>query len=325
MAKINKKIDKDLVIFQTKSGALELKADIQKETIWASQAQICVVFDIDQSVVSRHINNIFKTGELDEKSNMHKMHNAISDKPITYYSLDVVLGVGYRTNSAKAASFRRWATETLRKHIVDGYTINRSRIGNNYEVFLKAVEDVKKLLPEYSLSKNDTAGILELITSFASTWLSLESYDKENLPTKGVTKEAVTFTVSELKDALLIFKKELMAKKEATDIFGVERHGAGLQGAVGNVFATFGGKDLYATVEVKAAHLLYFIIKDHPFTDGNKRSGAFSFIWFLNRARILDKNLMNPVALTALTLLIAESNPKDKERMTRLILLLLKK
>ncbi len=134
----------NLVIYQTKSGALQLRGDFSKETMWATQAQIMEIFSIDQSVVSRHIANIFKDGEVVEKSNMQKMHTANSDKPVMLYSLDVILGVGYRTNSAKAINFRKWATEILRKHLVDGYTINRSRIIKNYESFLKVVEEIMK-------------------------------------------------------------------------------------------------------------------------------------------------------------------------------------
>jgi len=139
---------KGVVIFQAKSGAIELRGDFDKETIWATQAQILKIFDIDQSVVSRHVRNIFESKEVDKKSNMQKMHIANSDKPVVTYSLDVILAVGYRANSAKAIKFRQWATKTLREHITQGYTINRSRIGQNYDKFMQAVEGVQKLLPE---------------------------------------------------------------------------------------------------------------------------------------------------------------------------------
>ena len=138
---------KEVIIYQGKSGAIELKGDFKRETIWASQAQIVELFNVDQSVVSRHIRNIFKDGEIDKKSNMQKMHIANSDKPVIFYSLDVILSVGYRTNSKVAIIFRRWATRTLRRHILEGYTLDKKRLAKNYEAFLKAVEDVKKLLP----------------------------------------------------------------------------------------------------------------------------------------------------------------------------------
>ena len=144
------------IVYQTKSGALELRGDFSNETLWATQAQIVKLFDVDQSVVSRHIKNVFKDGEVKEKSNMQKMHIANSDKPVTYYSLDVVLSVGYRTNSAKAIRFRQWATQTIRQHIVEGYTINSERIGQNYASFMQAVSQVQAMLPAGSAIDTDS-------------------------------------------------------------------------------------------------------------------------------------------------------------------------
>ncbi len=140
---------KNIVIYRAKNGAIELRGDISHETIWATQAQIVELFEVDQSVVSRHIRNIFKDGEIKQKSNMQKMHIANSDKPVTYYSLDMILGVGYRTNSKIAIEFRKWATKTLREHITKGYTINRKQIAKNYDVFMKSVTDIQALLPEH--------------------------------------------------------------------------------------------------------------------------------------------------------------------------------
>lgn len=318
-----KKAENKIVIYQAKSGAIELRGDFGKETVWATQAQIVSLFGVDQSVVSRHIKNIFKDGEIEEKSNMQKMHNANSDKPVAWYSLDVILGVGYRTNSKVAIEFRKWATKTLREYITKGYALNRKRIAQNYGAFMRAVEDVRALLP--AGMKTDTGSILELIKIFADTWFSLDAYDKSELPTKGATKKRVAVTTEDLASALASLKRELIEKEEASDLFGIERQGGSVTGIVGNVFQSFGGADLYPTVEEKAAHLLYFIVKDHPFTDGNKRSGAYAFVWFLRAANILDISRITPTTLTALTLLVAESNPKDKDKMTGLIMMLLGK
>lgn len=312
-----------IVIYQTKSGAIELRGDFGRETIWATQAQIVDLFNIDQSVVSRHVRNIFKDGEVEEKSNMQKMHIANSDKPVIFYSLDVILAIGYRANSRIAIEFRQWATKTLRQHITKGYTINPKVIKNNYAEFQKAIEHIKHLLP--APGKIDNADVLELISAFADTWLSLEAYDKDNLITKGATKKEIKLTADNLNKALASFKGELMKRGEATDLFGSERQKDAIAGIVGNVMQSFGGKSLYPTVEEKAAHLLYFVIKNHPFVDGNKRSGAYSFVWFLKKAGALDMTKITPPALTALTLFIAESNPKHKEKMVRLVLQLLKK
>jgi len=314
---------KEVIIYQTKRGEIEFKGDLQKETLWTTQAQIVDLFGVDQSVVSRHIRNIFKDGEIDEKSNMQKMHIANSDKPVAFYSLDVILAVGYRANSKVAIEFRKWATKTLRQHIIGGYTINRKRIAKNYDEFLRAVESVKKLLPAGGRVK--AADALELIKLFANTWLSLSAYDKLALPKAGASKKQVLITAEELAKALAQLKSDLIKRREATELFGQEKDKNATAGIVGNVFQSIFGRDAYPALEEKAAHLLYFFVKNHPFTDGNKRSGAFAFVWFLHKAGLLRKERMSPEALTALTLLTAESNPKDKDRVIGLILQLLKK
>lgn len=314
----NKQIKNNIVVYQAKSGAIELRGDISKETIWATQAQIVKLFGVDQSVVSRHIRNLFKDGEIEEKSNMQKMHIANSDKPVTFYSLDVLLGVGYRANSKVAIEFRKWATKTLRGYIVDGYAVNKNVIAKNYTQFASVVEDIKKLLPESSAMAPKDA--MELVSLFADTWLSLDAYDKELLPKGKLTKKKVAVTSEKIAKDLAEFKKLLMKKGEATELFGSERSSGAVSGIVGNVMQSFGGKELYPSAEEKAVHLLYFMVKNHPFTDGNKRSGAFAFVWFLKQADILDVSRLTPSALTALTILVAESNAAHKDKITKLIL-----
>jgi len=181
------KKEKGIVVYQTKSGAIEFREDLSAETIWATQSQIAQLFDIDQSVVSRHIKSIFDDEEVDRKSNMHEMHIANSDRPVVLHSLDVVLSVGYRAkNSSRAIQFRKWATKTLHSHIADGYTINKKRLAKNYTAFLKAVEQVRSLLP--SGGAVGATDALELIKMFANTWFSLDAYDRESLPKTRVTK-----------------------------------------------------------------------------------------------------------------------------------------
>jgi len=319
----NIKSKNEMVIYQTKNGAIELRGDFSRDTIWAAQTQIVELFGVDQSVVSRHIKNIFKDGEIVQKSNMQKMHIANSDKPVAFYSLDMILAVGYRTNSKIAIEFRKWATKTLRQYIVDGYAINKKRIAKNYSQFLEAIKNIKRVLPEGA--NIDNAAVLELVSAFSDTWLSLNAYDKDELVTSGLSKKSIMITAEQLVNALVDFKNELVKKDEATKIFGQERQENNIAGIVGNVMQSFAGQSLYPTVEEKAAHLLYFMVKNHPFIDGNKRCGAYAFVWFLKKAGLLDVSRINPPALTALTLLIAESNPKHKDKMTRVVLLLLKK
>jgi len=311
-----------IIIYQAKNGAIEFRGDIKNETIWATQAQIVDLFNVDQSVVSRHVNNIFRDGEIDPKSNMQKMHIANSDKPVVLYSLDVILSVGYRTNSKIAIAFRQWATKTLREHITKGYTINRKQIAKNYDSFMQTVTSIQNLLPEHITL--DPKAVLDLIKEFASTWISLDAYDKESLQIKGVTKKNVKLTGDELLSAILNLKNELMQKKETTDLFATERQKDNVQGIVGNIMQAFGGKPLYETAEEKAAHLLYFMVKNHPFIDGNKRSGAFAFIWFLRKTKAKGFGNINPATLTTITLLIAESDPRKKDQMVALVTQLLR-
>lgn len=309
------------VVYQTKSGSIELRGDFPHETVWATQAQISGIFDIERSVVTKHIGNILKSEEINEKSNVQKMHIANSDKPVAFYSLDIMLAVGYRANSARAIQFRKWATKTLREYITQGYTINRKRIVRNYDAFMKSVSDIQALLPEGD--RIDSGDIIALIKEFANTWVSLDAYDRDDLSIRKPSKKRVKLTSVELLSAIGTLKEELMQKGEATELFASERSRDALEGIVGNVMQSIGGKPVYDSIEEKAAHLLYFMVKNHPFADGNKRSGAFAFVWFLRKTKVGGGNKINPTGLTALTLLIAESNPKKKEQMIALVTQLL--
>ncbi len=317
-----KKVTKSAIVYQTKSGALELKGDFTRETAWATQAQITQLFDVDQSVVSRHVRNIFKDGEVDEKSNMQKMHIANSDKPIALYSLDVILAVGYRTNSKIAIDFRRWATSLIKDHLTKGYTLNKKVILKNYDQFLKNVDDIKALLPEHVTL--DPKGILDLVKEYSVTWSKLDAYDKDELAVTGTSKKKIKLDSDEVYSAIATFKEELVRKSEATEIFAQERTRSSIEGILGNVMQSFGGADVYPSLEEKAAHLLYFMVKNHPFVDGNKRSGAFTFIWFLRKSGVRGAKNINPSGLTAITLLIAKSDPKHKDKVVALVTELLR-
>ena len=318
----NIKKDNNLVIYQAKNGAIEFRGDFERDTIWATQKQIAEIFGINRTVVTKHINKIFKDGEVKEKSNVHKMHIANSDKPVKFYNLDIILAVGYKTNSSKAIEFRKWVSDILKQHITKGYTLNKKVIKNNYDEFLDAVEKIQKLLPKGNVIP--AGDVLELVKTFADTWVSIDAYDKGDLPKKGFTKKKVKIQADELYGAVSEFKKNLIKRKEATELFAQEKNQKSLEGILGNVFQIIFGEDVYKTVEEKASHLLYFIIKNHPFNDGNKRTGAFTFVWFLNKAGVNFYKKITSGALTAITVLIAESNPKDKDRMIGLVLLLLK-
>ncbi|MFH0928133.1 MAG: RhuM family protein [bacterium] len=253
------KITKQLVIYQAKNGAIELRGDENTETIWATLDQIAEVFGRDKSVISRHLSNIFVEGELDRNSVVAKNATTASDGKIyqvEYYNLDAIISVSYRVNSKTATKFRQWATKTLRQYINQGYVLNPKIIRNNYAEFQKAVANIKELLP--SGGTFDQASVLELISAFADTWLSLSAYDKDEMVSKGVTRKSVQLTADDLTKALISFKASLVKKRGATDLFGNERSAGSIAGIVGNVMQSFGGKSVYPSIEEKAAHLLYF-------------------------------------------------------------------
>jgi len=324
---MKKESNNNIIIYQTKNGDIEFQADLKKDTLWANLSEIAALFGVQKPAISKHIKNIFETEELFEKATVSKMETVQKEgkrevvREIEYYNLDMIISVGYRINSKNATQFRKWATKTLKDHITKGYTLNKKVLKKNHQEFLKAVENVQKILPKEKFE--DTQTILDLIKTFSATWASLDSYDKETFSQKKKTQKKVLLKVENLREGLAQLKKELIKKGEATDIFAADRNTNSLEGIFGNCLQSFGGVDVYPSIEEKAAHLLYFIVKNHPFVDGNKRSGAFAFIWFLDAYQKLDTKKINPESLTALTLLIAESNPAHKDKVVQLVMSLL--
>lgn len=308
-------------IYQTESGAIEVR--LEQDTVWLSQAQIVTLFGRDQSVISRHIGNIFKEGELERESNMQKVHIANSDKPVEMYNLDVIISVGYRVKSQQGTRFRQWATHTLREHLTQGYTLNRQRLEANARELEAALQLVKKAAQSPELLADTGRGLVDIVTRYAQTFLLLQRYDEGLLTEPPEQRGGSLPTLAEARQALARLKVNLMARGEATDLF-VQERGDAFEALLGNLDQTVFGEPAYPSVEAKAAHLLYFVIKNHPFADGNKRSGAFLFVDFLNRnARLLDGNgnpVINDIGLAALALLVAESDPAHKETMIRLIM-----
>jgi len=252
MAKKKRSVQ-DIVIYQAKNGAIELRGDFSRETLWATLQQIADLFDTDKSGISRHIRNIYDEGELERPATVAKKATVQTEgkrevvRDVEYYNLDLILSVGYRVNSKKATIFRKWATEVLRKHIVEGYTINKKLVAKNYEAFLKAVDEVRALLPESGIVGAE--GALGLVRMFAATWLALDAYDRSDLPTSGATRKQVVFTGEELAKALGKLREELAVNGQAGDLFGAERSSGSISGIVGNVFQSFGGKDVYPTLK----------------------------------------------------------------------------
>ncbi|WP_348944396.1 RhuM family protein [Chitinibacter sp. FCG-7] len=316
----------ELIIFQAENGVVEVR--LAQETVWLTQAQMVALFARDQSVVSRHIGNIFKEGELDKESSMQKMHIANSDKPVEVYNLDVIISVGYRVKSIQGTRFRQWATQRLREHLTQGYTINRERFEANARELEAALSLVKKASQSPELLADTGRGLVDIVTRYAQTFLLLQRYDEGLLTDPPTIAGGALPSVDEARQALARLKADLMTKGEAAELFARER-GDGFSALLGNLDQSVFGEPAYPSVEAKAAHLLYFVIKNHPFADGNKRSGAFLFVDFLHRnGRLLDavgQPVINDIGLAALALLVAESDPAQKETLIRLIMNMLAK
>ena len=318
----------NIEIYQAPNGEIEFKGDLQNETVWANQKQIAQLFGIDRTVVSRHIKNIFKDEELDKYVVCAKFahtteHGAIKDKKqtrdIEHYNLDIVLAIGYRTNSVKAIEFRKWSTSILKQYLLNGYAINEKRLQTKTNLLQNLKQTVQMLS---STNIGYEKELFNLLENYTKTLSLLESYDKDNIDEIDGCQSDCTLTYDETKEVLSKLKSNLIDKKEATKLFANEKANE-LKGIINNLYQTFGGVELYPTIEDKASHLLYFIIKDHPFNDGNKRSASFMFVYFLNKCDYLYKSSgekkINDNALTVLTLLVASSNPKEKELIIKLI------
>lgn len=267
--------EKEIVMYRGPKGAVTLRAQLEKETMWASQADISALFGVERSVITKHLKNIFDSGELSQKSNVQKMHIANSDKPVTYYNLDVIIACGYRVNSKQATAFRIWATETLRDYLLHGYVLNRKALAeskyNTLKDLERTVQFIQTVATRKYLEQDEMAGLLAVIRDYASSFALLNEFDSGDIALERGKAKLVPFPYEEVVEATSLLKKDLMKRGEASELFGAERDN-GLKGVIGNIHQSFGGQTLYGSVEERAAHLLYFIIKDHPLVDGNKRS-----------------------------------------------------
>ncbi|QOP43386.1 Fic/DOC family protein [Sulfurimonas sediminis] len=313
----------DIVIYE--DGALALNATVENETVWLRQNEIAKLFNKDRTVVTRHINNILKDNEVDEKSNVQKMHIANSDKPVKFYSLDIILAVGYRTNSFKAIKFRQWATKVLKSYLIKGYALNQKKLQQQKLQELKnTINLIKQSMSQKELSPNEAKGFVEIVSNYAKSWALLQGYDEQSLQEVAETKEQkFILDYDEAKEAIAELKRVLVAKGEATKLFGQEKADE-LKGNLLNIYQSFGGVELLPSVEQKAANLLYYIIKGHPFNDGNKRIGAYLFVLFLHKNDILYKingePKINDNALASLALLVATSAPEQKDIIIKLVM-----
>jgi prophage maintenance system killer protein len=317
------KSNEQIAIYQTEDGQVQLEVALEQDTVWLSQAQMVELFGRDQSVVSRHIRNAIAEGEVVEKSNMQKMHIANSDRPVAFYDLDVVISVGYRIKSERGVQFRRWATNILRQHLVQGYTLNQQRLETQQEKMdelRQAIALSARLIHNKNLSPDESRGILTILEKYSHALTVLDDYDHQRLQVSGtrtLAHEKIAYDEAILQ--VLLWRKQ----ENLGGLFGNEKDDS-FKSSLETIYQTFDGKELYPSIEEKAANLLYFIVKNHSFTDGNKRIAAAIFVWFLQRHDFLynavgEKRIADN-ALVAFTLLIAESKPNERETMVKVII-----
>ena len=320
-------------IYQAQDGTTQVEVRFENDTVWLSQAQMAMLFGKDIRTINEHITNIFDDEELEKESTIRKFRIVRQEgkrqvnREIEHYDLDMIISVGYRVKSKQGISFRRWATARLKEYLTQGYTINQKRLQQNAHELEQALALIQKTANSSELTLESGRGLVDIVSRYTHTFLWLQQYD-EGLLTEPQTQQGGTLpTYAEACSALAELKSQLMAKGEASDLFGRERDN-GLSAILGNLDQSVFGEPAYPSIEAKAAHLLYFVVKNHPFSDGNKRSGAFLFVDFLHRnGRLFDHNghpVINDTGLAALTLLVAESDPKQKETLIRLIMHMLK-
>ena len=317
---------KDLILYETENGQARLEVHLRGDSLWLTQGQLAELFDVKVPAISRHVSNIVKSGELDTAATVSKMEKVqleggrtVRRKQVSY-NLDMIISIGYRVNSAKATKFRIWATGILRDHLVEGYTLNEQRLREErakLQEMRSSIDLLTRTLEQQQLVSDIGQDVLQVITDYAYALTTLDRYDHGSLAVEGTSGPA-SF-VLQYEEAISIVQS---MKGEFDGLFGQEKD-QGFKSALGTIYQTFDGNDLYPSIEEKAANLLYFVVKNHAFTDGNKRIAAAVFIYFLSANGILyrpdgSKRLADN-ALVALTLLIAESHPEEKDTIVKVI------
>ena len=306
----------EIVLFETKDREIKLAVPVENETVWLTQAQMTELFSVDRSVITRHVNNVFSEGELARESNVQKMHIANADRPVQLYSLDVIISVGYRVKSHRGIEFRQWAGNVLKDYIVRGYAVNEKRLA----ALQKTIEiQTKMIANSLNVERDDVLKAVNLYTSALSL---LDKYDHQSLEKPIGATPVYRLTYEDCRKMV-----NHMENTFRSDVFGVEKEKGKVEGTLAAVYQDVFGGEVYPSLEEKAANLLYFMIKDHPYVDGCKRIAASLFLEFLNRNNALLRNgqkVISDGALVAITLMIAESDPKEKDIMTSIVMNLLK-
>jgi prophage maintenance system killer protein len=324
--------ENQIVIFKAPDGRIDLNVRLEKETIWLNLNQMVKLFERDKSVISRHLHNVYNTKELHRDSTVAFFATVQNEKGrsveriVEYFNLDAIISVGYRVNSKRGTQFRIWATRILREHVTKGYTINEKRLREENARLIeleRTVELMGRVIEERELARDEADGLLRVIADYSRSLKLLDQYDFHKLEIGNTTRKS-PFVLTYKSARTAVDRMAAGMREEGRDpaLFGIEKDG-GFKGATAAIYQTVGGKDAYPSVEEKAAHLLYFVVKDHGFVDGNKRIGAALFIWFLHENKILytpdGRRRMADNALVALTLLIAESKPADKNVLIKVV------
>ncbi|SCX13000.1 Fic/DOC family protein [Lachnospiraceae bacterium YSD2013] len=313
------KNENEIVLFETEDKAIKLNVPIEMDTVWLTQAQMIELFDTSKQNISLHINNCFKEGELDRESVVKDFLTTASDGKnykTNYYNLDVIISVGYRVKSQRGIEFRRWANKVLKDYIIKGYAVNDKRL----EALQKTVEIQSKMIS--SILEIDGEDVLKAVTQYTKALTLLDQYDHQSLEKPNGESPVYRITYTDCRKMV-----DSMEDTFKSDVFGVEKEAGKVEGIIAAVYQSVFGGDVYPSLEEKAANLLYFMIKDHPFADGCKRIAASLFLEFLNRNNALFKageKVISDSALVAITLMIAESDPKEKDIMTTLVMNLIK-
>ncbi len=311
-------MNNEIILFENQS--IKLEVNMKDETVWLTQDQMSKLFGKSKSTINEHIKNIYKSGELIESDTLSKFGNSeFSDKPTNYYNLDMIISVGYRVNSKQGIIFRKWATKILKEHLLKGYTVNQKRL-DYLEKTVKLIDIANRI--DYKLDNNEYKDILKVINNYSSALNLLDEYDHRTVIKPKGFNNSKQVTYDECKSLISMLKFN-----SDSELFGLERN-EGLKEIIGTIYQTFDGKDLYPTIYEKAANFLYLITKNHTFIDGNKRIAATLFIFFLDYYDILykeDKQVIDNNTLVAITLLIAQSNPKEKEILIDVIMNFLNK
>lgn len=320
----------EIAIYQTDQG--DIQVQLNQETVWLTQRQLADVFDTSIDNISLHLKNIYLDEELTQEATIEDFSVVQAEgarkvsRQLKHYNLDAIISVGYRVNSKQAVKFRQWATTLLKQHLTQGYTLNQQRFEQNAQALQAALELVRKVANSPELAVDSGRGLVEIVSRYTHTFLWLQRYDEGLLTEPSGTVGGTLPSPAQASEALEQLKQNLIARGEATDLFAKPR-GDGLAALLGNLGQTVFGEPAYPTIQSKAAHLLYFMVKNHPFTDGNKRSGAFLFVDFLHRNKQLFNSqgqpIINDTGLAALTLLVAESAPAQKETLIKLIMTML--